>query len=68
LILKCQSYELSLALAERLSEASGPFWADGSSALLYIAQVCSGDSKKLGAFREASFVCLAQARQRSSER
>jgi hypothetical protein len=68
LILKRQPYELSLALAKRLSEASRPFWADGSSAMLYVAQVCPGNSKKLRAFRETSFVRLAQARQRRSER
>jgi hypothetical protein len=68
LILKRQPYELSLALAKRLSEASSPFWADGSSALLYVAEVCPGDSKKLRAFRKTLFVRLTQARQRSSER
>ena len=68
LILKRQPHKLSLALAERMGEASGPFGADGSAALLYVAQVCSGDSKKLRAFRETLFVRLAQARQRSTER
>jgi hypothetical protein len=68
LILKRQPHELSLALAERLSKASGSFWTDRSSALLYVAQVCPGHSKKLCAFRETSSVRLAQARQRGTER
>ena len=53
--------------AECLSEASGPFWADGSSALLDVAKVRPGDSKKLRIVRETSFVRLAQARQCSPD-
>jgi hypothetical protein len=68
LILKRQPHKLSLALAQRVGEASRPFRTDCSTALLDIAEVRSGDAEELRELSKTSRVSLAQPRQRGPER